>query len=76
MFMDLSKFRRVNEIFDFTFEIRAHRAFRNLLDINVECLNIRNQIHCALQEMVIHCKYDIDYNIFMILYVNFRAIKI
>ena len=33
--MDLSKFRRVNENFDFTFKIRAHRAFKKLLDIQM-----------------------------------------
>ena len=98
--LNISKFRRVNEIFDFTFKIPAHRAFKKLLDIQMiyeqmqcakhlailnrcifvqsvpEYLNIRNQIHCALQEMVIYCKYDLDNNIFTILYVNFRAIKI
>ena len=30
--------------------------------------------YCALQEMVIHCKFDIDYNVFIILYMNFCEI--
>ena len=33
--MDLSKFRRVNVIFYFTFKIRVHRAFKKLLDIKM-----------------------------------------
>ena len=33
--MDLLKFIRVNEIFNFTFDIRAHQTLKKLLDIRI-----------------------------------------